>query len=146
MAHIFQRYVTIIVLCGSLGVAFEGSSMAAELSPAELLNQIDKGGDGTINPSEAKAAAAAVIVNIDSNHDGVLTNAELGGRVMVVDKLSPSARHPLMFWKTEGTLTKQEYLNLVDERFEPATKDDDGTVDVKELETESGQALLQLLQ
>jgi hypothetical protein len=51
-----------------------------------------------------------------------------------------------MFWKTKGTLTKQEHLDLVEGRFKPATPDDDGTLDAKELETAEGQALLKLLQ
>jgi hypothetical protein len=51
-----------------------------------------------------------------------------------------------MFWKTKGRLTKQEYLDLVEGRFKPATPDDDTTLDAKELETPDGQALLKLLQ
>jgi hypothetical protein len=121
------------------------SPAMAQPSTADEMKKIDRNGDGLVNATEAKQAAAAVIVQIDADHNGVLTNKELGGRVTVVDQLTPTG-HRFMLWKAEGTLTKQEYLDLVEGRFKPATPDDDGTLDIKELETPEGQALLKLLQ
>jgi hypothetical protein len=139
-----KRRATIAVLGVCVAIVLEASAASAQVSTADSMKMIDTGGDGTINLTEAKFAAAAVIVKIDGNHDGVLSNEELGGRATAVDKVAPSGR--FMFWKTEGTLTKQEYLDLVEGKFKPATPDEDGTLDAKELETEQGQALLKLLQ
>ena len=137
------RCATVVVL--GAGIMFEGSSASAQSSTADAMKAVDTGKDGTINLNEAKFAATAVIVKIDGDHNGILTNEELGGRVAVVDPLTPSG-HRFMFWKTKGTLTKEEYLSLVETRFKPASPDDDGTLDAKELETKEGQALLKLLQ
>jgi hypothetical protein len=143
-ADTLKRCAAIAVLSGGLALTFDVSSALAQLSAADAMTTIDTGKDGTINLTEAKFAAAAVIVKIDSDHNGILTNEELGGRAGVVDQLVPTGR--FMFWKTKGTLTKQEYLDLVEGRFKPAIPDDDGTLDAKELETAEGQALLKLLQ
>lgn len=143
-AGMHKALLAIAALSGGFAVGLEGSNALAEQSATDAMKKIDRSGDGLMNATEAKQAAAAVIVQIDADHNGVLTNEELGGRVIVVDKLSPVGK--FMHWKTEGTLTKQEYLDLVEGRFKPATPDDDGTLDAKELETEEGLALLKLLQ
>jgi hypothetical protein len=44
----------------------------------------------------------------------------------------------------DGTLSKDEYLKVVEDRFKAADPDNDGTVDEKR--ARSGQALLRLLQ
>jgi hypothetical protein len=41
---------------------------------------------------------------------------------------------------------KDEYLKVVESRFEAADPDNDGTLDEKELRSRAGQALLRLLQ
>jgi hypothetical protein len=45
----------------------------------------------------------------------------------------------------DKTLTKDEYLALVERRFNAANPDRDGTLDAKELKTKAGRALLKLL-
>jgi hypothetical protein len=45
----------------------------------------------------------------------------------------------------DGTLTKDEYLAVVEQRFGAANPDRDGTLDAKELNSKAGQALLRLL-
>jgi hypothetical protein len=46
----------------------------------------------------------------------------------------------------DGTLSKDEYLKLVEGRFKAADYDNDGTLDEKELRSRAGRALLPLLQ
>jgi Ca2+-binding EF-hand superfamily protein len=46
----------------------------------------------------------------------------------------------------DGTLTKDEYLAVVEQRFKAADPDNDGTLDAKELSSRAGRALLRLLQ
>ena len=109
------------------------------------MKTVDTGKDGTISLNEAKSAAVIVIVKIDADHNGILNNEELGGRVELLDQLF-SQGHSFMYWKAKRTITKEEYLSLVEGRFKSADPDDDGTLDAKELETESRQLLLKLLQ
>ena len=45
----------------------------------------------------------------------------------------------------DGTLTQDEYLAVVEQRFNAADPDKDGTLDRKELNSKAGQALLHLL-
>ena len=47
------------------------------------------------------------------------------------------------FWKTKGTLTKDQYLELVETQFKTADPDNNGTLDAKELESKPGQELLE---
>jgi hypothetical protein len=46
----------------------------------------------------------------------------------------------------DGTLSKDEYLKVVENRFKAADPDNDGTLDEKELCSRAGQSLLRLLQ
>jgi hypothetical protein len=46
----------------------------------------------------------------------------------------------------DGTLSKDEYLKVVENRFKTADPDNDGTLDEKELRSRAGQSLLRLLQ
>jgi hypothetical protein len=46
----------------------------------------------------------------------------------------------------DGTLSKDEYLKVVESRFKAADPDNDGTLDEKELRSRAGQALLRLSQ
>jgi hypothetical protein len=45
----------------------------------------------------------------------------------------------------DGTLSKDEYLKVVERRFAAANRDGDGTLDERELRSRTGQALLRLL-
>jgi Ca2+-binding EF-hand superfamily protein len=45
----------------------------------------------------------------------------------------------------DGTLTLDEYLAVVEQRFHAADPDNDGTLDAKELSSPAGKALLRLL-
>ena len=142
--NMLLKYAAIVMLGAAASMA-ENTSVSAGQSAADALKAIDTGNDGTINLTEAKFAAAAVIVKIDGDHNGVLNNDELGGRATAMDQLTQTGNR-FMFWKTKGTITKEDYLALVESRFTRASPDDDGTLDAKELETDDGRALLKLLQ
>ena len=45
----------------------------------------------------------------------------------------------------DGTLTLDEYLAVVEQRFNAANPDKDGTLDAKELRSPAGRALLRLM-
>ena len=87
---------------------------------------------------EAKKAATALFDRLDVNHDGTIDRRELGGRLSAREFAAADV-------DKEGTLTKDEYLAVVEQRFKAADTDRDGTLTAKELHTNAGRALLRLL-
>ena len=73
------------------------------------------------------------------NHDGTLDRRELRGHLSGAEL---AAADP----DKDGTLSKDEYLKVVENRFKAADPDNDGTLDEKQLRSRAGQALLRLLQ
>jgi Ca2+-binding EF-hand superfamily protein len=69
----------------------------------------------------------------------ILDRRELGGRLSAAEFASADP-------DKDGTLSKDEYLKVVENRFKAADPDNDGTLDEKELRSRAGQALLRLLQ
>jgi Ca2+-binding EF-hand superfamily protein len=98
----------------------------------------DTDNDGTVDLAEARKAASALFDRLERDHDGTLDQRELAGRLTPKELAAADPDH-------DGTLTKDEYLAVVEQRFAAADPDRDGTLDAKELETKAGQALLRLL-
>jgi Ca2+-binding EF-hand superfamily protein len=63
---------------------------------------------------------------------------ELKGRLTAKELAAADPDH-------DGTLTLDEYLAIVEQRFNAADPDKDGTLDAKELKSHAGRALLRLL-
>ncbi len=133
----------VVLVAAGAWIVLEGSSVSAQTRGADAIKMFDKDNDGTIDLEEAKAAAAAMFDKLDLNHDGTLTQEELGDRATVLRRLSPSP-NPLKQFAVD-TMTKEDYLALTERRFKLADRDNDGKLDAKELESEAGQALLKLL-
>jgi Ca2+-binding EF-hand superfamily protein len=75
---------------------------------------------------------------LDHDHDGTLDVKELRGRLSKGDF---EAADP----DKDRTISKEEYLTLVERRFKEADTDADGTLTAKELHTKAGRALVKLL-
>jgi Ca2+-binding EF-hand superfamily protein len=145
-ARILLRCIAVVAItAGLLCSLLEGSSAKAQQGPTDMAKAIDSDGDGTINLGEAKTAAADAFDKIDLNHDGVVNNTELGGRVTLLDQITPCLGHQFYFWKKEKTLNKDQYLAIVEGRFNAVSAESGGTCDAKTLETMPGQSLLELL-
>jgi len=99
---------------------------------------LDTDNDGTVDLDEAKKAASALFDKMDTDKDGTLDSKELKGRV--TDKELKAADPD-----NDGTLSKDEYLALVETRFKAADPDNDGTVSAAEFKTHAGRSLIQLL-
>ena len=85
-----------------------------------------------------KKAASALFAKLDPDRDGTLDARELRGRLNARDL---AAADP----DKDGTLTLDEYLKVVEQRFNAANPDKDGTLDARELSSPAGRALLRLL-
>jgi Ca2+-binding EF-hand superfamily protein len=98
----------------------------------------DTDNDGTLDLAEVKKAASALFAKLDRDHGGTLDKRELAGRLSAKELAAADPDH-------DGTLTADEYLAVVEQRFNAANPDKDGTLDAKELNTGAGRALLRLL-
>jgi hypothetical protein len=79
-------------------------------------------------------SAAAVVSKYDRDSDQTLDLPEAN--------TAASARFE---WDHDGTLSKDEYLALVQKMFKQADVDRDGTLDAKELRSKAGQRLKRLI-
>ncbi len=118
-------------------VTFAGSALAAPrgASPVKLF---DTDNDGTLDLAEVKKPASALFARLDPDRDGTLDARELRGRLNAREL---AAADP----DRDGTLTPDEYLAVVEQRFNVANPDKDGTLDARELDSPAGRALLRLL-
>jgi hypothetical protein len=92
----------------------------------------------TLDLAEVRAAASAQFDKLDKNADGTL-DANEARSVMGKKEFKSADRDG------DGTLTKDEYLALVEKLFRSADVDKDGTLSVDELRSASALALKPLL-
>ncbi len=118
--------------------ALIGAATPARAKDSSLVGQFDTDNDGTVDLAEAKKAGSDLFDKLDTDHDGTLTFKELHGRM---SRKEFAAADP----DKDGTLTKEEYLAVVERRFKAADKDHDGTLSNWEFQTPKGRALVRLL-
>jgi Ca2+-binding EF-hand superfamily protein len=112
--------------------------VSAKSGHINLIRLLDTDNDGTVDLAEAKAAASAMFDRLERDKDGTLDKHELSRRLSAKELAAADPDH-------DGTLTKEEYLAVVEQRFGAADPDHDGTLDAKELKSGAGRALLRLL-
>ena len=115
-----------------------GLPVSAKSGHINLIRLLDTDNDGTVDLAEAKAAASALFDRLERDKDGTLDKHELSRRLSTKELAAADPDH-------DGTLTKDEYLAVVEQRFGAADPDHDGTLDAKELKSGAGRALLRLL-
>jgi Ca2+-binding EF-hand superfamily protein len=118
--------------------ALVGAATPARAKDSSLVGQFDTDHDGTVDLAEAKKAGSDMFDKLDVDHDGTLTFKELHGRM---SRKEFAAADP----DKDGTLTREEYLAVVEQRFKAADKDHDGTLSNWEFQTPKGRALVRLL-
>ena len=121
-----------------ISAAFLATTSGAADAARDPIKTFDTDADGTLDLAEVKKAAAALFAKLDPDHDGTLDRRELAGRMSAREFAAADPDH-------DGTLTLDEYLAVVEKRFNAANPDGDGTLDAKELSTPAGRALLRLL-
>jgi Ca2+-binding EF-hand superfamily protein len=124
--------LAVTALSGGSGPVFARSRLPT------AVRMFDTDNDGTLDLAEVKKAASALFARLDRNHDGTLDKRELAGRLSSRELAAADPDH-------DGTLTAEEYLAVVEQRFNAANPDKDGTLDARELNTSAGRALLRLL-
>lgn len=132
---ISRRKAVIVTVTSLIGVAAPVFAWARSPSP---IARLDTDHDGTIDLSEVKKAAADLFDRLDTDKDGTLDIKESKGRL---SRKAFNTADP----DKDRTLTKDEYLAVIEQRFKAADPDHDGTVSVAELRTPAGRALLRLL-
>jgi Ca2+-binding EF-hand superfamily protein len=129
-----RRNVFTTALAALVGIATPALA-ATRTGPAA---RFDVDNDGTVDLDEAKKAAGALFDKLDTDKDGTVDFKELKGRLAHKEF---AAADP----DNDGTLSKDEYLAVVEKRFKAADPDNDGTVSATEFETAAGRSLGQLL-
>lgn len=132
---ISRREVITVAITGLIGVATPALARSAKSDPVA---RFDTDNDGTVDLAEAKKAAGALFDKLDADKDGTLDIKELQGRMSRKEFAAADPDH-------DKTLTKEEYLAVVEQRFKAADPDNDGTVSVSEFHTLPGRALVRLL-
>ena len=130
----------IFALIGVIGIAVALAGAPAHAKDNKTLKLLDPDNDGTVDLAEAKKAAGDLFdkVNKDKDLDNTIDTKELQGRLSRNDLAGADP-------DKDGTLTKDEYLALVEARFKAADPDNDGTLDDKELGSKAGKDLVKLL-
>jgi len=98
---------------------------------------VDRNRDGKLDLDEIKKAAAALFDELDIDRGGVLSRSKLRRRLSGKDWANAG------FDKYE-TLTKDQYLSIVELRFEAADADHDGKISRSEFYSTAGLALRRL--
>jgi Ca2+-binding EF-hand superfamily protein len=132
---ISRRNAILVAITGLIGAA---TPVLAATKNSTLVGQFDIDHDGTVDLAEAKKAASDLFDRLDTNKDGKLSIKELHGRLRGRDFAAADADH-------DKTVTKDEYLAVVERRFKAADKDHDGTLSSWEFHTRAGRALVRLL-
>jgi len=112
--------------------------VVAKVKQSAPLRMFDSDHDGSLDLQETKNAALALFDKLDRDKDGTLDRRELAGRLSIREFGASDPDH-------DGSLTKEEYLAVVELRFRAADPDNDGTLTASELNTKAGKAVLRLM-
>lgn len=127
-----------VIAMSALALLSATDPALAQKKSSTLVGQFDLDHDGTVDLGEAKKAASDLFDRLDTDKEGTLDFKELRGRLSRREFAAADVDH-------EGTLSKDEYLALVEQRFKAADVDHEGTLSNWELHTPKGRALVRLL-
>jgi EF hand len=126
------------IVAGIAGLVAAATPALAATKNSTLVGQFDTDNDGTVDIFEAKKAASELFDRLDTDKDGTLDLKELRGRL---SRREFAAADP----DNDKSLTKDEYLAQVEQRFKAADVDHDDTLSNFEFHTLKGRALTRLL-
>ncbi len=130
-----SRRTAIAAIAGLIGMA---APALAQKKKSPRFIRYDSNGDGKVDLDEAKKAASDVFDKLDVNKAGKLSFKELRGRLSHREFVAADT-------DKDGSLSKAEYLAVVEQRFKLADKDHDGALKSWEFHTRAGHHLSRLL-
>jgi len=133
---ISRRNAILVAITGIACTTMAADAFAKRPSPVA---RFDTDKDGTVDLAEAKKAAGDLFDKLDTDKDGTLDIKELQGRLSRKEFAAADPDH-------DKTLSKDEYLSVVEQRFKAADPDNDGTMSEAEFHTRAGHALLRLME
>jgi Ca2+-binding EF-hand superfamily protein len=110
----------------------------ADPPATDVVSKYDTDKDKTLSLDEVKSAAAAHFDKLNKDGDSTLETNEVKGVIGPKAFQQADTDH-------DGTLSKSEYLALVEKLFKKADTDHDGKLTAAELQSKSGQALQRLI-
>ena len=110
----------------------------ADPPATDVVSKYDTDKDKTLSLDEVKAAAAAHFDKLNKDGDSTLETHEVQGVLGPTAFKEADTDH-------DGTLSKSEYLALVEKLFKKADTNHDGTLTATELRSKTGQALQRLI-
>ena len=129
---------TAILVFTAAALLAGGFPAMAQSNHVSLIKRFDTDNDGTVDLAEAKKAASELFDKLDRDRNVTLDKRELSRRLSAKELAAADPDH-------DGTLTKDEYLAVVEQRFRAADADHDGKLDAKEFHSRAGLALARLL-
>ena len=105
---------------------------------AASFQAMDSNKDGMIDLAEVKQAASRKFDQLDRKRTGTLSRSQVG-RVRLTRKEFAAADTD-----NDGTLTKDEYLAVVEQRFNAADVNHSGTLTLKQFNSRAGLPLRRL--
>jgi Ca2+-binding EF-hand superfamily protein len=126
-----------LALCGSLGIWLPVQTAGAD-TPAAVVSKLDKDSDRTLDLAEVNAGASKRFDRLNKDTDTTLDMQEVKGVIGPKAFAAADTDH-------DGTLSKDEYLALVQKLFNQADANHDGTLNAKELGSTAGLKLKRLI-
>jgi len=127
-----------------LGLTTMPMAHAQQQNPvsSQQLNSFMKnyGSNGTLTLEQANKAAESHFAKLDTDHDGTVDKKELipaGVSDKDFTSIDPDK---------DNLVQKEEYLNLIKQKFSAADNNHNNNLTEDELNSEAGQALMRLLQ
>jgi Ca2+-binding EF-hand superfamily protein len=137
MRKLSLRFGALILMLSAALVA-GGAPVHARRSTASIFQMLDNNKDGTVDEAEARQAASALFDRLDIDKDGALDANELRGHINQEELQANDPDH-------DNTLTKDEYLAIVVERFKAADSNHDGRLGIDEFTSKPGALLVKLI-
>jgi Ca2+-binding EF-hand superfamily protein len=135
------RRALLAVILGSL-LALTAQSLfqvtLADPPASDVMSKYDTDKDKALSLDEVKAAAAAHFDKLNKDGDSTLEANEVKGVLGPKAFAAADTDH-------DGTLSKSEYLALVEKLFNAADTDHDGKLTAVELRSRTGQSLKRLI-
>jgi Ca2+-binding EF-hand superfamily protein len=134
-----QRVISALLIGCALITAQSVLQVARADPPSgDVIAQYDTDKDQTLSLDEVKAAASAHFDKLNKDGDSTLETNEVKGVLGPKAFAAADADH-------DGTISKSEYLALVEKLFKRADVNHDGTLNATELHSKAGRALKRLI-